>query len=154
LPNDPADEEEPGAGNSEFHFDALERVAKKLSTALRRVSPSRYESSDATVRVVGVNSKAYEWPGGKSRYWYGISQIQRDFLQQSSQAWIAFECESPDKIALFSLLEFESYFDLLRQTIGKHWHVELFENDGALELSLPRAARRVDVSKSVLRDDL
>jgi len=153
LPNDPTSESDSPRENSEFHFDALQRIAKKLHVPFKRVSSSRYESEDKSVRLVGVNSKAYARPGESIRFWYGVSPVQRQFLEDVPDAWIAFECELPQKILLFSLADFSPFFEKLQETNGKHWHVEFFETNGALELPLPLDGKRADVSSYLLRDD-
>lgn len=153
LPNDLTSELDSTRENSEFHFDALQRVAKKLRIPFKRVSPSRYESEDKSVRLVGVNSKAYSRPGESNRFWYGISPVQRQFLEDAPGAWLAFECESPQRILFFSLADFSPFFDKLLETNGKHWHVEFFETNEVFELPLPRDGTRIEVSRFLLVDD-
>src|SRR5204862_261825 len=115
-----------------------------------RLSQARFESTDGRVRVVGLCSKGYARGGDALRYWYGIKPSQRDFLEVAADAWIAFECESSAKIVLTSFAEFQPMLSKLRETEGKHWHVDIFERDASFTVNLPLSSETVDVTQHLV----
>lgn len=131
---------------AEFHFAALERVATHLGFAFQRLSQARYATADGQQRLVGLSSKGYERAGDARRYWYGIKPSQRDFLEVGPQSWFAFECETPDNLVLIPFAKFQPLFKNLPETEGKHWHVELFERDGKIELPMRLNGDAMDVT--------
>jgi uncharacterized protein with ParB-like and HNH nuclease domain len=135
---------------SEFDGAAVERVAVELGTSLRRLSQARFESDDGTMRVVGLCSKGYRRGTDAVRYWYGIKPSQNDFLQLATNSWIAFECESPEKVVLLEFSFLQPLLKKLQETEGKHWHVEIFERAGQFEIDLPVTSETVSVTDSVL----
>ncbi len=135
---------------SEFHFEAVERVAQKLATPLRKLSQARYESKDGQQRVVGLCSKTYKLPSGVLRYWYGLRPSQKVFLEKPGTSWLAFECGGSSKIVLISYAVFLQFIKSLNETPGQHWHVDLFDEGGRIELNLPLIAQRADVTTHLL----
>ncbi|MFZ1220628.1 MAG: HNH endonuclease family protein, partial [Chthoniobacterales bacterium] len=135
---------------SEFDEAAVERIAVKLGTSLRRLSQARFESDDGTMRVVGLCSKGYRRGTDAVRYWYGIKPSQNDFLQLATNSWIAFECESPEKVVLLEFSFLQPLLKKLQETEGKHWHVEIFERAGQFEIDLPVTSETVSVTDRVL----
>jgi uncharacterized protein with ParB-like and HNH nuclease domain len=131
----------------EFHFAAVEHIAARLGSGFRRLSQAKYATGDGQKRFVGLCSKVYEHAGDTRKYWYGIKPSQREFLEGVEDSWFAFECESPDKIVLIPFAKFQPLFRNLRETEGKHWHVDLVEQNGQVELPLPLNGERVDVTR-------
>lgn len=131
---------------SEFDFGALERVANHLGFAFQRLSQARYETADGRRRLVGLCSKAYERAGESRRFWYGIKPSQREFLEAHPESWFAFECETPDNLVLIPFEIFQPLFKDLPETQGKHWHLELFERDGKVELPLRISGEALDLT--------
>ncbi|HMG05776.1 MAG TPA: DUF262 domain-containing protein [Chthoniobacterales bacterium] len=149
LPDSLRVSERPAA--SEFDDAAVERIAKKLSTSLRRLSRARFESEDGRLRVVGLCSKGYPRGADAVRYWYGIKPSQNDFLQLATSSWIAFECESPEKVILLQFSFLQPLLKKLQETEGKHWHVEIFEKAGQFEIDLPITSETVLVTDRLVR---
>jgi uncharacterized protein with ParB-like and HNH nuclease domain len=147
-PNSLRVNERPAA--SEFDDAAVERVAVKLGTSLRRLSQARFESDDGTMRVVGLCSKGYLRGTDAVRYWYGVKPSQNDFLQLATSSWIAFECESPEKVILLEFSFLQPLLKKLQETEGKHWHVEIFERVGQFEIDLPITSETVSVTDSLV----
>jgi uncharacterized protein with ParB-like and HNH nuclease domain len=137
---------------SEFGAAAVERVAMKLGTSLRRLSQARFESNDGTMRVVGLCSKGYPRGTDAVRYWYGIKPSQNEFLQTVTSSWIAFECESPEKVILLQFSFLQPMLKKLQETEGKHWHVEIFEKAGHFEIDLPITSETVSVTDRLIGD--
>ena len=133
---------------AEFDLTSVERIAQRVGETFVRLSQARYESSHG-VRLLGLSSKAYG-TGGQKRFWFAISHSQREFLKDSGVAWLAFECESILKIVLFPFEKFQPFFASLGETEGRHWHVDLREENGRLILMLPLTGERRDVSSYVI----
>lgn len=155
LPIDVADDGEGSRINerpesSEFEEEAVDRVAARLATSLRRLSQARFESADGRVRVVGLCSKGYPRATDALRYWYGVKPSQNDFLQGVTDAWIAFECESPQKVLLMPFAFFYPMLKKLRETEGKHWHVDIFEKAGEFQINLPVTSETAVVTERLI----
>jgi uncharacterized protein with ParB-like and HNH nuclease domain len=135
---------------SEFDEAALERVAKKIASGLNRLSQARFQSGDGTKRVVGLCSKGYPRPGGMVRYWYGVKSSQKEFLEGVTASWIAFECERPDTIVLLPFSVFQPILQHLRETPGKHWHVDIHAINDTLRLIQPTGYESLDVRSYLL----
>lgn len=134
---------------AEFGLSSVERISRHIGGMFARLSQARYESSHG-VRFLGLSSKLHDAPEGQTRFWFGIRRSQREFLKDTDAAWIAFECGSPQKIALFPFAKFQPFFASLGETEGSHWHVDSREEDGRLVLLLPLTSERIDVSSYVV----
>jgi hypothetical protein len=133
---------------AEFDLDSVQRIAQRIGETFVRISQARYKSSHG-VRLLRLSSKAYGSEGQK-RFWFAISHSQYEFLKEGVGAWLAFECESILKIVLFPFEKFHPCFASLGETQGRHWHVDLREEDGALILMLPLTGERLDVSPYII----
>lgn len=152
IPNDSATEamEDHGSGvtdASEFHFEILERAAVRIGAPMLRLSQARFESSDGRHRLIGLCSKPYPRAGNANRYWYGLRPSHKDFLDWSGGGWIAFECAPHRKALLIPFADLQPWLHGLRETEGRHWHVELFEQGDSILLPLSLTGEKIDVSK-------
>ena len=145
-PNVP-DEPEHAAGVSEFHFEVVERVSARTGVGFLKLSQSRFESSDGKHRLVGMCSKPYPRKERGPRYWYGLRTYHREFLAWSGTSWIALEFAPSGRALLIPFDRFEPWLRSLRQTEGQHWHIDILENNGRIELPLPAAGTAVDVTE-------
>ncbi len=132
---------------AEFHFVALERIARHLGFPFKKLSQAKYATADGQQRLVGLCSKSHERAGEARLFWYGIRPSQREFLEARPHSWFAFECETPENLVLIPFETFQPFFKDLRETEGQHWHVELFERDGKIELPLRLRDEAVDLTR-------
>src|SRR5262249_34861775 len=146
---DPSKETVAEAPAMEFSWAALEHVARTLDKELLKVSQSRFTTADNATRVVGLCSKVYINAASRG-YWYGFKPTQLSFLQEATSAWLALECEKPDKVLLIPLEKFAPTLPRLNSTEGKHWHIALDEENHQIWLHLPHPEPRMDLSEYLL----
>lgn len=135
---------------SQFHYESVERIAEHLNAPLKRISDSRYESSDGRVHLVGLCSKSYDAVKDDANFWFGFSFSQKEFLALAGEPWLALECVTPNEILLLPLKEIEPLLPSLNITEGRHWHIFLQKRGSKYALQLPALHDQKDVSGRLL----
>lgn len=135
---------------SEFHFEVVERISARIGVPFLKLSQSRFESADGKHRLVGMCSKQYPKKERGIRYWYGLKVYHREFLEWAGTSWIALEFAPSGRALLVPYDKFQPWLRSLRQTEGQHWHVDVFENNGRVELPLPGISSAAEVTEFIV----
>jgi len=153
-----SDEEEDGSAGAKsrpvrFHEACAKRVADHLGVNLVRRSRATFSSPDGDLTVLCAVSKEHgtKESGG---YWFAFHPHQKDRLEASDIAYVAFGCGSPERIVLFPLPDFVALLDGFHQTHledgRSYWHVRLHHEDGKMHISRKKGIPNMSVSQYVL----
>lgn len=134
-----------------YHAACIERVEKKLNTPLVKNGRTTYKDSTDTLRLTCIVSKEYV-RSGSIRYWYAFHPVQRNFLKEAKNSYIALGCGSEEEIVLMPFSTFDEQLAEMRTTESNeryYWHVEIFKKDKVYLLNKP-TDEGVDISKFLI----
>jgi len=133
----------------ELRSQCLARLTRALGMEVAREGDARYVFAEGRVRLLCIASQPY-LDGQIEYYWFGVTPMQLEFLSAVAQAHVALCCGSPDRILWLPRDDFVGFVKRMNRTGEKHWHIQLWNEDGAMRLDQPKAKTRVDVSQYVL----
>jgi hypothetical protein len=77
-----------------------------------KLSPPRYKSGDAQVRLMCVVSAEHNEAGGVPYYWFAFHKYQFEFLRQTATPRICLGCGSTETTLLLGLSKFRAAWSL------------------------------------------
>lgn len=146
---------EPKSRPVRFHEACAKRVATHLGVSLVRRSRATFATPDGDLTVLCAVSKEHgtEDSGG---YWFAFHPHQKERLEESNTAYVAFGCGSPEKIVLFPLTDFVSLLGGFHQTHlengRSYWHVRLHHEEGGMHLLRRKGLSNKNVDQYVIAD--
>jgi hypothetical protein len=153
LEEDAAVEKKPKFKPVAFHDACVARIEKHLEKSLLKRSRATFSTADSSLALICAISKEHI-SGGRTSYWFAFHPHQRDFLEQSSAAYVAFGCGSADQVLLISFAEFEPWLEGMNITQREdrfYWHVSIFQEEEELVLHRKRGEPRVALSPYLLQ---
>lgn len=144
-------ESEPKFVPVNFHEAVADSVSTYLEVPLVRRTRAYFSDPEKQVSVHCSVSKRHD---GHVTYWFGFHPHQRDRLAAAEQAYVAFGCGSPAKVAVLSFDEFAPLLEGMNQTHlddGRfYWHVHLSEEGDRLLLRQKGGALPIDVTDKLI----
>jgi hypothetical protein len=112
-----------------FHDACVARIEKHLAKNLLKRSRATFFSADESLWLICAVSKEHSGRGQTS-YWFAFHPHQKEFLESSEKAYVAFGCGSKEQILLIPFNEFASWLDgmnITRRDERFYWHVSIFD---------------------------
>jgi hypothetical protein len=135
-----------------FHEACIARIQTHLKVTLIKRTRAQYSSPDKTVVINCAISKEHH-PDVAPGYWFAFHPHQREALQQTPQAFVAFGCGSSKRVLLIPFSEFEQYLDGLHITQKEdrmYWHVIIHRKGEKYTLQRKKGEKAVDLTKYLL----
>lgn len=137
----------------DFNDACVERIERFLSRNLVRRSRAIFSSPDESVAVTCAVSREYE-VGSDKGYWFAFHPHQKEKLEKSSEAYVAFGCGSPDKLPLMPFDKFAPLLSGMNQTHREdgrsYWHVQIYDEGGRLILHRRKGVDWPDITSYLI----
>ncbi|MDQ1612756.1 MAG: hypothetical protein QOG00_2687 [Pyrinomonadaceae bacterium] len=136
-----------------FHEACITRIEKHLEQSLIKHSRTSYSSPDGNIALTCAVSKEYVRHGQQS-YWFAFHPNQKEHLEVSKRALVAFGCGSEQTIILIPYVDFNSWLSSMNMTSGKdrfYWHVSISREGEQLILHRRAGFERINLTGYLLR---
>lgn len=136
-----------------FHDACAAKIETHLGKNLIKRTRATFRTSDNIMAVVCAVSKEY-LTGGIQGYWFSFHPHQKEFLEKSEKAFVAFGCGSPDRLALIPTYKFFNWLEGLNITEKEdrfYWHVILSYKDECLILKRKQGFEPIDITEYLLK---
>lgn len=138
-----------------FHEACIRRIEKHLGQSLIKHSRTSYSSPDGNVALTCAVSKEYD-KNGQQSYWFAFHPHQKDHLEGTNQALVAFGCGSEQTVILIPYSDFSSWLSSMNMTSKEdrfYWHVIISREDEQLVLHRRAGFERINLTQYLLRAD-
>lgn len=154
VDDDDDDDDEPGQRRSGFHSEIIPLLEQKLGTSLKKQSRVHWVAPDNSVLVSCQVSKKFN--NMNIDYWFGFKRSTKEALAAHPNSYCAFGLGSPKHVVLIPYSQLAPYLEQMYTSPEKdggvmHWHVQIREQSGKVEILLAGQAGTLDVTKYVLK---
>jgi len=121
-----------------FNDECVQKVEKCLNLRFMRRTQTTYIAENQDKALTCAVSKAHGRGSGKY-FWFGFHRHQKQFLETSSQSYVAFGCGAEDTVVLIPFNDFVVFLDFMSVSEGKgryYWHVHIALEGDDLMLQL------------------
>lgn len=124
-----------------FHSECVVKIEDKLKLIFHKQSKTSYLSDSKEVCFTLAVSKTY--PGGAhdAKYWFAFHPHQKDFLENTESAFVAFGCGSSKNLFLINYNDFRSLIDYMWTTEKEnrmYWHIVIYKDEDNFILQVPK----------------
>ena len=132
-----------------FHSECVVRIEDKLKLNFHKQSRTSYLSDSKEVCFTLAVSKTY--PGGAhdAKYWFAFHPHQREFLENTESAFVAFGCGSSKNLFLINYNDFKSLIDYMWITEKEnrmYWHIVIYKDKDNFTLQVPKKSEFKSIS--------
>jgi hypothetical protein len=135
-----------------FHEACIERIQTKLDLTLIKRSRSFYSTPTDEVGV-NVSVSKQHLLGKYKNFWFAFHPHQKEKLEELETAYVAFGCESPERIFMIPFVVFNTWLDSLWITEKEdkmYWHVRITVRDGGFKLNTKKGVKEIEVSEYLI----
>jgi hypothetical protein len=153
-PEDESDTKEPKTPKFTpvaFHKKCIDRIEKHLGISLVKQTRTQYITSDDSLSLICAVSKEHTRTG--RGYWFAFHPHQKDVLESTEKAHIAFGCGSEDLILMIPAKDFIQWLDGFNTTIKEdrsYWHVHISYDGEKVMLICKTGYDAIDLTKYIL----
>jgi hypothetical protein len=135
-----------------FHEACIARIQNKLHVPLVRESRATFATPDKTLAVVCIVSKEHD-PTGTPGYWFAFHPHQKQTLESSPTAYVAFGCGSPGRLLLIPFDDFAEWLggmNVTERPDRMYWHVKIGRDGDRLVLGRRTGMTRIDLTQFLI----
>ena len=136
-----------------FHDACISRIQAVLGETLVKRSRAQYSSPDKSVIVNCAVSKEHA-PDSSRNYWFAFHPHQRESLQNTQKAYVAFGCGTSKRMLLIPFSDFDSWLKGLWITQKEnrfYWHVMIFRKGEKYSLHRKKGEKKIDLTPYILK---
>ena len=115
--------------NRQLQEECIELIERALTIKLKKKSRISYASIDNSVGVICASSKKYVHPD-YDKYWFSVFPYQIEFLKSFKNSYVAFVCNSINRIILIPFSDFEIFLknlNISEKDERMWWHIFIFK---------------------------
>jgi hypothetical protein len=135
-----------------FHEACVARIQNKLHVPLVRESRATFATPDKAVAVVCIVSKEHD-PNGTPGYWFAFHPHQKQTLESSPTAYVAFGCGSPSRLLLIPFENFAEWLggmNITERPDRMYWHVKIGRDGDRFVLGRRTGMARIDLTQYLI----
>ena len=136
-----------------FHDACATKIETQLGRNLIKKTRATFTTSDNIIALVCAVSKEHLRSGVPS-YWFAFHPHQKEFLEKSEKAFVAFGCGSSDRLVLIPTSKFFNWLEGLNITEKEdkfYWHVHLSYDNECLILRRKQGFEPIDITEYLLK---
>jgi len=112
-----------------FHKSCIEKIEMHFDIQLDKEKTTTYFSKSNGWGITCAVSKNYR-TSESPLFWFAFHQLQKDFLEKFTKAYVSFGCGSSDVIFVLDYQEFKSHLSKMSVTNDdeasrKYWHIKI-----------------------------
>jgi len=122
-----------------FHADCVRLAQQHLGVHLSKLSQTRYESGDGSIRLFCAVSTAHDESRELPYFWFGLHKAQVEFLNVSKSPYLCLGCSSAETTLLVPLalvLDILSLVSVTKTDDRQYWHLVIQKRSGRFVLRL------------------
>ena len=122
-----------------FHADCVKLAQQHLGVHLSKLSQTRYESGDGTIRLFCAVSTAHDESRELPYFWFGLHKAQVEFLNVAQSPYLCLGCSSAETTLLVPLavvLNILSLVSVTKTDDRQYWHLVIQKRSGRFVLRL------------------
>ena len=135
-----------------FTDACIVRIEKHMNISLIKRSRVSYSDPDNHFQLVCLVSKLH-LRTTQNGSWFAFRPPQKEFLEQSSNSYIALGCGSEENVLLIPYVEFAQWItdmNITEQGDRFYWHIEIYISDGNYVLHRKRGSKTIRLSSFLL----
>lgn len=135
-----------------FTNACVARISSYLKREFVKRTRAKFSSPDNLIAITCVVSKEHD-PDSQPNYWFAFHPHQKEFLEKSSESFIAFGCGSEKQLLLIPYTEFRNWISGMWTTESDdrfYWHVVINREDRTFILYRRKGQAQVDLTKYLL----
>lgn len=124
-----------------FHSECVVRIEDKLKLNFHKQSRTAYLSDSKEVCFTLAVSKTYLGGAHDAKYWFAFHPHQREFLENTESAFVAFGCGSSKNLFLINYNDFKNLIDYMWITEKEnrmYWHIVIYKDEDNFTLQVPK----------------
>lgn len=122
-----------------FHGDCVKLAQQHLDVHLSKLSQTRYESGEGSIRMTCAVSASHNESGDTPYFWFALHRAQIEFLQDAQSAYVCLGCASAETTLLVPLPEVLGLLESVSvtKTDDRHyWHIVIQKRLGKFVIRL------------------
>jgi hypothetical protein len=122
-----------------FHADCVKLAQQHLGVHLSKLSQTRYESGDGSIRLCCAVSTAHDESRELPYFWFGLHKAQVEFLNAAQSPYLCLGCSSAETTLLVPLtvvLNILSLVSVTKTDDRQYWHLVIQKRLGRFVLRL------------------
>lgn len=135
-----------------FHDDCISVIQAYLKEGLVKRSRAQYSTPDKSIIVNCAVSKEHN-PESSPNYWFAFHPHQKESLQKTAKAYVAFGCGSSKRVLLIPFEIFNAWLDGMWTTQNgdrNYWHVVIYRKGATYFLHRKKGEKTIDVTSYLL----
>jgi uncharacterized protein with ParB-like and HNH nuclease domain len=133
-----------------FHGDCIKLAQQSLGSHLFKLSQTRYESGDGSIRLMCAVSATHNESGDVPYFWFALHRTQLEFLEPAKTPYICLGCTSSETTLLIPLSVISAILDSVSVTKTEdryYWHIVIQKKSGRFIVRLLGAKDGPDLTK-------
>lgn len=133
---------------SNFHKECINTYSKKSSRSYEKVKRNTYKDINNNSLLICKISKEHDKYADPS-YWYGLDPGELEVLKKDPNNLLLLGCGSENKLIVFPVTFLESKISQMIRSDERHWHINIYQQDGKLRLGL-KDGETLDISSYII----
>jgi len=122
-----------------FHGDCVKLAQQHLGAHLSKLSQTRYESGDGSIRMMCAVSATHKESGDVPYFWFALHRAQIEFLEAAHSPYVCFGCAAAETTLLIPLPVVRDLLESVSvtKTDDRHyWHIVIQKKLGKFIIRL------------------